>query len=83
LKNESSGFPAGQPGTATFIFFATKILPRQSRNQISEYLSQSRKGREEKDCHFERRKKSFLDPAHSLGMTGFGLSLGDLGVLAR
>jgi hypothetical protein len=41
------------------------------------------KGREEKDCHFERREKSFLDPAHSLGMTGFGLSLGDLGVLAR
>jgi hypothetical protein len=63
---------------------------------MSEYLShqpsklrlirptaERRKGRKEKDCHFERREKSFVDPAHSLGMTGFGLSLGALGVLAR
>jgi hypothetical protein len=48
---------------------------------MSEYLSQRRKGRKGKDCHFERREKSFLDPAHSLGMTGFGLSLGVLSEL--
>jgi hypothetical protein len=56
----------------------TKGSVGQSRNQISEYLSQRRKGRKVKDCHFEPfdnaqdklREKSFLDPAHSLGMTG-------------
>jgi hypothetical protein len=25
-------------------------------------------------CHFDRREKSFLDPSHSLGMTGLGPS---------
>jgi len=30
----------------------------------------SRKGAREEHCHFERREKSFLDPSHSLGMTG-------------
>ena len=25
-------------------------------------------------CHFDRREKSFLDPSHSLGMTGIGPS---------
>ena len=37
-------------------------------------------------CHFDRREKSFSDPSHSLGMTGFVPSLrglGVLGVLAR
>ena len=29
------------------------------------------KGAKEEHCHFERREKSFLDPSHSLGMTGF------------
>jgi hypothetical protein len=50
--------------------------------------SMDRKARKGKDCHFEPfdkaqdklREKSFLDPAHALGMTGSGLSLG---VLAR
>jgi hypothetical protein len=23
-------------------------------------------------CHFDQREKSFLDPSHSLGMTGLG-----------
>jgi hypothetical protein len=45
---------------------------------MSEYLSQRRKGRKGKHCHFERREKSFLDPSHPLGMTGFGLSLSAL-----
>ena len=27
-----------------------------------------------KKCHFDRREKSFLDPSHSLGMTGMGSS---------
>jgi hypothetical protein len=27
-------------------------------------------------CHFDRREKSFLDPSRSLGMMGFGSSLG-------
>jgi hypothetical protein len=49
---------------------AAKGLGRQSRNQISEYLSQRRKGRKGKNCHFDRREKSFLDPSYPLGMTG-------------
>ena len=30
------------------------------------------KDAKEEHCHFERREKSFLDPSHSLGMTGLG-----------
>jgi hypothetical protein len=47
-------------------------LRQQKRNQISEYLSQRRKGRSAKGrkCHFDRREKSFLDPSYPLGMTG-------------
>jgi hypothetical protein len=26
-------------------------------------------------CHFDLREKSFLDPSHLLGMTGYRLSL--------
>jgi len=33
-------------------------------------------------CHFDRREKSFLDPSHSLGMTGLGSSPLRLGVFA-
>jgi hypothetical protein len=33
-------------------------------------------------CHFDRREKSFLDPSHSLGMTGLGPSPLRLGVFA-
>src|SRR5882724_11798899 len=34
-------------------------------------------------CHFDRREKSFLDPSHSLGMTGLGPSLCGLCAFAR
>jgi hypothetical protein len=34
-------------------------------------------------CHFDRREKSFSDPSQSLRMTGRGLSLCELCVLAR
>ena len=33
-------------------------------------------------CHFDRREKSFLDPSHSLGMTGMGSSTLRLGAFA-
>ena len=36
----------------------------------SDYLPQRRKGAKGERCHFEQREKSFLDPSHSLGMTG-------------
>jgi hypothetical protein len=35
-----------------------------------------------KRCHFDRREKSFLDPSHSLGMTGMGSSTLRLGAFA-
>ena len=35
-----------------------------------------------KRCHFDRREKSFLDPSHSLGMTGMGSSPLRLGAFA-
>src|SRR6266478_6511705 len=34
-------------------------------------------------CHFDRREKPFLDPSHSLGMTGLGPSLCGLCAFAR
>ena len=34
-------------------------------------------------CHFDRREKSFLDPSHPLGMTGFDSSPWRLYAFAR
>ena len=56
---------------------------RFAHQSVSEYLSQRRKGAKEEHCHFERREKSFLDPSHSLGMTGHGPVAQRLGALAR
>ena len=50
---------------------------RQGRNQSSEYLPQRRKGRKGDGLSFRQEEKSFLDRAHSLGMTWLGVSLGD------
>jgi hypothetical protein len=56
-----------------------KSVARQSRNQKIGYFAQRRKGAKIKmSCHFDRREKSFLDPWHLPGMTGWRLALGDL-----
>jgi hypothetical protein len=54
--------------------------PSAAKPQLNFGISRA-KGAKEERCHFERREKSFLDPSHSLGMTGRGPSLCDLGVL--
>jgi hypothetical protein len=68
--------------TARMVF---RFFPFKCSTQIhSENLSrQDAKAQRKTLCHFDRREKSFLDPSHSLGMTGQGLSLGVLCAFAR
>ena len=40
-----------------------------------EISRQTRKCAKKAYCHFDRREKSFLDPSHSLGMTGLARHL--------
>ncbi len=62
-------------------FLRSKCLtePRQdifSRQACPELCRRDAKAQRKLHCHFDRREKSFLDPSHSLGMTGIGLPLG-------
>jgi hypothetical protein len=48
---------------------------RAKQSDKSKMLSRQDAKHAKKDCcHFDQREKSFLDPSHSLGMTGLGPS---------
>ena len=41
-------------------------------NEFEKFIAPSTLSSQRKtSCHFDQREKSFLDPSHSLGMTGF------------
>jgi len=54
-----------------------KVIARQSRNQISEYLQQRRKGRQERVLSFRTKREIFLRSRSFVREDGPWLSLGD------
>ena len=69
---------SGSRGLATFQILTSEMLDKTTARQ---FIAPRRKG--DASCHFDRREKSFLDPSHSLGMTGRGHVSWRLCVFAR
>ncbi|MGH7888756.1 MAG: hypothetical protein ACREPG_12905, partial [Candidatus Binatia bacterium] len=78
INRISQAFEAdpSQPSNLGLIRPAAESAQRAQKEKrgISPAKAQRREGKTNR--HFERREKSFLDPSHSLGMTGSRLSLG-------
>src|SRR3989304_1346289 len=73
-RSTSGGRPSApmSPTISSLRLFITYIQRGSAAIETRNISRKDAKAAKEKRCHFERREKSFLDPSHSLGMTGLG-----------